>query len=348
MNEKAVTLPERARILVARTDRIGDMVLSLPVFTSLKSAFPRASICALTRNQTAELLEGRPDVDDVISFDSDTSRIPLNEFKRLLPEIRKRKFDAAVILFSNFSVAALTALAGIPVRVGPATKIAQALLTHRMRQRRSKTLRHETDHNLDLLSVFGAPPVRVAFLTPPNPPTIKLARVEGKPLVGVHPGSGGSARNWPEERYVELVRELTASGCDVLVTGSVAEKELVERVIRASGGLATQHIGSGKLMELATVLSQLDVFVAGSTGPLHMASALGTPVVGIYCPIFVCLPQRWGPIGPKDTALVPNVAACARCVMDKCPHFDCMNMISVGLVRDSVLGKTGSAVELLR
>lgn len=348
MNTKVITLPERARILVARTDRIGDMVLSLPVFTSLKAAFPRSSICALTRNQTAELLAGRPDVDDIISFDSDSSRIPWGEFKRLLPEIRKRKFDAAVMLFSNLSVTALTAVAGIPVRVGPATKIAQALLTHRVRQRRSKTMRHETDHNLDLLSVFGVTPIRVAFITPPHPPVVKLARAGDRPLVGVHPGSGGSARNWPEGRYVELVRELAGAGCDVVVTGSAVERELVERVIQSSGGLATPHIGSGKLMELASVLSQMDVFVAGSTGPLHMASALGTPVVGIYCPIFVCLPQRWGPIGPKDTALVPNVTACEKCIMEKCPHFDCMDMISVRLVRDSVLGKTGSTVELLR
>jgi heptosyltransferase-2 len=348
MNTKAVILPERAKILVARTDRIGDMVLSLPVFTSLKSAFPRSSICALTRNQTAELLVGRPDVDDIIPFDSDTSRIPWGEFKRLLPEIVKRKFDAAVILFSNFSVTALTAVAGIPVRVGPATKIAQAFLTHRVSQRRSKTMRHETDHNLDLLSVLGVPPIRVAFITPPRPPMVRLARTDGRPLVGVHPGSGGSARNWPEDRYVELVRELTAAACDVLVTGSPAERELVERVIRSSGGLASPHTGSGKLMEFASVLSQLDVFVAGSTGPLHMASALGTPVVGIYCPIFVCLPQRWGPIGPKDTALAPNVPSCGKCVMEKCPHYDCMEMISVGLVRDSVLGKTGVTVGLLR
>lgn len=348
MNTKVITLPERARILVVRTDRIGDMVLSLPVFTSLKAAFPRSSICALTRNQTAELLVGRPDVDDIISFESDTSRIPWVEFKRLLPEIIKRKFDAAVILFSNFSVTALTAAAGIPARVGPATKIAQALLTHRVRQRRSKTMRHETDHNLDLLNVFGAPPIRVAFITAPRPPMVKLARNDGRPLVGVHPGSGGSARNWSESRYAELVRELTGAGCDVVVTGSSVERELVERVIRSAGGLASAHIGSGKLMELASVLSQMDVFVAGSTGPLHMASALGTPVVGIYCPIFVCLPQRWGPIGPNDTALVPNVPACGKCVMEKCPHYDCMDKISVGLVRDSVLSKTGFSVGLLR
>lgn len=334
--------------MVARTDRIGDMALSLPVFTSLKSAFPRSRICALTRSATAELLEGRPDVDDIIAFDSDTPRIPWGEFKRLLPEIRKRKFDAAVILFSNFSVTALTALAGIPLRVGPATKIAQVFLTHSARQRRSKTTRHETDHNLDLLSVFGVPPIRVAFITPPHPRVVNLAKVDGRPLIGVHPGSGGSSRNWPEERYVELVRELSGAGCDVVVTGSAAEKDIVERVIRLSGGQAASYVGSGRLMELASVLSQLDAFVASSTGPLHMASAVGTPVVGIYCPIFVCLPQRWGPIGPRDTALVPNVPSCARCVMDKCPHYDCMNMISVQLVRDSVLSKTGSTVELLR
>lgn len=343
-----MNLPERPKILVARTDRIGDLVLSLPVFTSLKAAFPRSRICALAREQTAEILADRPDVDDIISFDSPTSKIPWKEFKRLLPEIRKRKFDAAVLLFSNFSVAALTAMARIPIRVGPATKAAQALLTHRVAQRRSRAMRHEADHNLDLLSVFGVPPIRVAFITPPSPPLVTLPKTDGRPLIGVHPGSGGSARNWSEARYAELILELSSAGCDVVVTGSTAERDLVSRVVALSSGRAFSYIGKGSLMELTSVLSQLDVFVASSTGPLHVASAAGTPVVGIYCPIFVCLPQRWGPIGPSDTALVPNVKSCPRCVKDKCPHYDCMDMISVRLVKDAVLSKTGSTVELLR
>ncbi|MBI5814701.1 MAG: glycosyltransferase family 9 protein [Nitrospinae bacterium] len=348
MSQDIIKLPDRPRILVARTDRIGDVVLSLPVFTSLKTFFPRAYLCALTRSYTKDLLLSRPDVDEVISFDSKNAAIPFGEFPRLLKEVRKRKFDAAVILYSNFSVAALAAMAGIPCRVGPASKVAQVFLTQRVIQRRSKNLVHEADHNLNLLKPFGVTPIRVPFLLAPKPPLILLQRTEGRPLIGVHPGHGGSSRNWPEERYAQLCAQLYDSGCDVVVTGSAAEKPLVERIVAASGKPARKFIGSGPLPELVSALSQLDVFVASSTGPLHIASAVGTPVVGLYCPIFACLPQRWGPIGPKDTALSPKVEPCMRCTPRKCLHFDCMEKIEVRLVRDAALGKVSPVMELAR
>jgi len=333
---------------VARTDRIGDVVLSLPVLTSLKTSFPRSHITVLTRDYTRGLLLNRPDVDEVISFSSKDSSVPKGEFPRLLSEIKKGKYDAAVALFSNFSVAALLWMAGIPARIGPASKLAQLFFNHRIVQQRSKKLVHEADHNLNLLAPFGVKGIRVPFILAPTPPLVNLPRTEGRPLVGIHPGHGGSSRNWPEDRYASLARELCDAGCDVVITGSAAEEQIVERIAEKSGRSVSRFIGKGPIQELVSALAQLDVFVASSTGPLHIASAVGTPVVGLYCPIFVCLPQRWGPVGPKDTALTPNVEPCRECIGEKCPHFDCMEKIEVSLVRDSVLGKAGSTVELLR
>ncbi len=143
----------------------------------------------------------------------------------------------------------------------------------------------------------------------------------------------------PHGRYAELIARLSSAGCDVAVTGSAFEVELVERVIKNSGVNTQVYLGSGGLKELAGVLAGLDVFIGPSTGPLHLASAVGTPVVGIYCPIFVCLPARWGPIGPNDTALTPDVAPCNRCINGKCDHFDCMESINVDEVKDAALGK---------
>ncbi|MBI4666499.1 MAG: glycosyltransferase family 9 protein [Nitrospinae bacterium] len=347
MTPNDIRLPDRPRILVARTDRIGDVTLSLPVFTSLKMAFPRSRICALTRSYTAPLLRQRPDVDEVIEYDSPTAHIPRGRFLPLLDRIKKEKFNVAIALYSNFSVGALIYLAGIPTRIGPATKLAQIFYNIRIRQRRSSSTRHEADHNLDLLKPLGVEPVRVPFVLPPASSPVTFARLEGKPLVGIHPGSGGSSRNWAPERYAQLARELFDAGMDVVITGAPREKTLVERVAAESGRPVTRYLNEGTLMDLAGVLAQFDVFVAGSTGPLHLASAAGTPVVGLYCPIFVCLPQRWGPIGPKDTALVPNVEPCERCVSEKCPHFDCMDKIDVELVKNTVLGKV-AVMELPR
>ncbi len=344
MAEKSIALPDRPRILVSRTDRIGDVVLSLPVFTSIREAYPNAYICVLAREYTRDLLTDRNDIDEVLTFDSDTSHIPWSASGEMIKQIKERRFDVFIGLFSNFSVAAMAFRAGIPVRIGPASKIAQMFFTHRIVQRRSKGTRHEADHNLDLLRPLNIKPIRKAEIFVGDNSAPHLKKSADRPLIGVHPGSGGSSRNWPEQNYIELVKKLSDADTDVVVTGSSAERELVERIVAESGSDAQIYIGENGLKELVAVLSQLDVFIAPSTGPLHLASAVGTPVVGLYCPIFVCLPQRWGPIGPNDTALVPDVPSCEKCIESGCEHWDCMEKIDVELVSESAIGKVGASI----
>ncbi|VAX17812.1 ADP-heptose--lipooligosaccharide heptosyltransferase II [hydrothermal vent metagenome] len=345
MNDKPGARPE-SRILVVRTDRVGDVVLSLPVFASLRSAMPDAYICALTRDYTRDLLTERDDVNEVISFKSKTSHIPLKEFPRILHEVKLKDFDVAIVLYSNFSVSALTMMAGIPKRIGPATKLAQIFLTHRIIQRRSKGKKHEADHNLDLLWPLDISPLRKIKIAVQNKTEQIFSRNENKPLIGVHPGSGGSARNWPEQKYVELINELSLAGADVVITGSPQERRMVERIAQEVDPAVTTYIGEDGLKGLISALAEFDVFIAPSTGPLHIASAVGTPVVGIYCPISVCLPSRWGPIGAHDTALVPNVTECKTCIEEECEEWDCMYKIEVSLVRDSALAKVSSQTTL--
>ena len=339
MFSSAIELTENPRILVVRTDRIGDMVLSLPVFASIRRAYPGAHIAALAREYTRELLEGRDDVDEIISFDSPGAHIPAGMILPIASRLREKKFDAAIALYLKGSVALTLALARIPVRIGPATKLAQAMLTHRVVQRRSKSQKNEADHNLDLLAPLGIPPVREAKIPVDRSTPGHFARHDGHPLIGVHPGHGGSARTWPEANWSRLLRHLHAQGCDVAVTGAAGEAELVDRVISASGAPAQRYIGSGGVKQLARALADLDVFIAPSTGPLHIASAVGVPAVGIYCPIFVCLPQRWGPIGPGGVGLAPDVSPCDYCSGRDCPHFDCMEKITVEQVAREAMAR---------
>ena len=344
MTSSTTSLGESPRILVARTDRIGDVVLSLPVFASLRAAFPKAYICALTREYTRELLEGRDDVDQVITFQSDSSRIPKKAVWELASQIRAEKFDVAIALYLNFSTAATLYLAGIPRRIGPATKLAQVLLTDRVAQRRAKSDIHEADHNLGLLKPLGVAPLKQISIDVDSRRAKVLQRTEGRPLIGVHPGHGGSSRNWPDKKYVELIEQLDSAGCDVAITGSVAEKSKVEKMANDVSCVPQVYIGNKGLRELAGVICEVDVFVASSTGPLHIATAVGTPVVGLYCPIIVCLPRRWGPLGANDIVFTPDVEPCERCIDDKCPHYDCMDSISVEKVMTAVMDKAKTTV----
>lgn len=345
MVQKMIKLPENPRILVVRSDRIGDVVLSLPVVTSIRKTIASAHIAFLTRSYTENLLRGRDDINEVITFESENSHLPWSGVIPMAKKLKAGRYDIAIVLFSSFTTSLALRLSGIKTRIGPATKLAQIFLSHKVSQRRSKGEKHEADYNLDLLAPLDISPIRRAFIAPPKgkaPP-----KPSQKPVIGIHPGSGGSARNWPEEKYSQLIKELCASGSTVVLTGSPAERELVERIAKKSGiGDVRVCITKTGLGELIEVLFTLDALVAPSTGPLHVASALGVPVVGIYCPIKVCLPKRWGPIGDNDTALVPNVPVCEKCIKEACPHWDCMNKIDVSLVHDAVLGKTAISVDL--
>ncbi|HJM82339.1 MAG TPA: glycosyltransferase family 9 protein [Nitrospinota bacterium] len=337
MNLDTIKVTEKPRILVVRTDRIGDLTLSLPVFTSLRATFPKAHICALTRKYTSEILQNRADIDQTITFDSDKSNIPVGQFCNVVSLIRRGKFDVGIALYLNNSIALALLIAGIPIRIGPATKLAQIGLNHKIKQRRSKSNRHEADHNLDLLKPLGAEIIRESKVYIPDSTPLLLGAKNGKPRVGIHPGHGGSSLNWPKRYYGQLIGILEKSGLDVYLTGSENEQDLLEEIALASGGKPKTYVGTNGIMELAKVLSELDVFVASSTGPLHLASAVGTPVVGIYCPIYVCLPERWGPIGKHDTAIRPMMEPCKVC--NSICNVDCMATIDIEQVRIAILSK---------
>ncbi|MDH4184334.1 MAG: glycosyltransferase family 9 protein, partial [Nitrospinota bacterium] len=340
---ETIQLPKNPRILIVRTDRIGDLVLTLPLFASIRQAWPEAYIAALVRDYTRELVEGRDDVDEVISFDSPGAHLPGGMILPMAARLRALKFDAAILPYLKTSVALAVALARIPLRIGPATKIAQIFLNRRISQRRSKSLKNEADHNLELLTPLGVKPVRVAKIPVDNSAPGVFSKNHDRPLVGIHPGHGGSARTWPIARWEELALALTQEGYSVAVTGAAQERELVDRVAQAAGGGAQKYIGDRGLRQLARALSDLDAFVAPSTGPLHIASAVGVPVVGIYCPIFVCLPERWGPIGPGGGAIRPEVNPCDYCVGRDCPHFDCMDSITPTHIVAQVRARLGRA-----
>lgn len=335
--EYGAGIPENARILVVRPDRIGDVTLSTPVFSSIRAARPEWRIAALVRPAVAPLLGGHPALDEVLSLATD-DKPTFDNTRGLARRLAQYKFDVALHLFSDFWISLAVWRAGVRVRIGPASKLARIFYNVAVVQRRSKGTRHEADHNLDLLAPLGIPPLRAPHL-PASPENLgesaNLLRT-GKKNIGVFPGMGGSARNWRAAQYAELIALLQAGGWHVILMGGAADRALVDEVENACPASPARYTGD-TLPRLAAFISQLDCFVAPSTGPLHIASAVGTPAVGIYCPIRVCLPQRWGPIGARDTALTPpDVPACERCIGPQCAWWDCMDRLTPASVADAV------------
>ena len=323
-----IALPDTARILVIRPDRIGDVVLSTPVLMSLRAAKPNWKIAMLVRPIVATLLEGHPAIDELLTLDTD-DKPSWGNTAALAETLRPKKFDAALHLYSDFWVSLAVWRAGVPVRIGPASKLARIFYNSAIPQRRSRGERHEADYNLDLLAPLGIPPLRESML-PVWPEAIGAAQALLDPArknIGVFPGMGGSARNWKPEQYARLIDLLDAEGHNVILMGGAADAKIVEAVSASCVTMPKRFAGTN-LRELAAFIAKLDVFTAPSTGPLHIAGAVGTPAVGIYCPIRVCLPRRWGPIGKRDAALCPNVPPCEACVKEKCQYWNCMDRLT--------------------
>ncbi|MFQ5431857.1 MAG: glycosyltransferase family 9 protein [Nitrospinota bacterium] len=328
---------DSVNILVVRTDRIGDVVLSTPVLASLRASRPNWKISILARPAVAPLLQGHPDVDSVITLETD-DKPSFSNTRGLSDRLRKADFDIAVHLYSDFWISLAVWRASVGQRIGPASKLARIFYNHAIVQHRSIGGRHEADHNLDLLKPLGIPPIRRSKVSVAETIPADAGKLldNQKKNIGIFPAMGGSARNWKPEKYARLAELLSDDGLHVILMCGPGEEKLLDDVQSFTSKTPPRYVAD-RLDELAVFVKALDCFVAPSTGPLHIASAVGTPAVGIYCPIKVCLPERWGPIGEMDKSFVPDVPVCERCTAERCERYDCMDSLEIGPVAGAVM-----------
>lgn len=325
------------RILVVRTDRLGDVVLTLPVLSSLRRCFPGARLSVLLRQYTGAIVAGNPFVDDIIWYDKDGALVP---FGAMLAMLKARRFDAAVLVRPDPRAALLLALAGIPVRIGTGYRYYSPLMTHRIYEHRSEARHHELEYNLHLLAPLGcdtrdeiaAPRFGLAVAEQTRASAEEILRSLGAgsgPRIVVHPGSGGSAADWPIESFGALAKRLHDSGAGtVLVTGTLPEAPKAQAVVRDCAG-AVNLAGRLSVTQLAAVLQSSRLFVGNSTGPLHVAVAVGTPVLGFYPSVPVMGRKRWGPYSQKSAVLSPDPARCLRPSAHRNGECSCMETIGV-------------------
>ncbi len=328
-------------ILVVRTDRIGDVLLSLPMIGVLHATFPTARLSMLLREYTRELAEGVEGLDNILTYDRSGAEKP---FFEMLRELRRERIDLVIVSYPTFRLALLMLFAGIPIRVGTGYRWYSFLFNRRIFEHRKTAEKHELEYNLSLLRVLGCRipsdpqiPLRLFPSDEERAAEIwnNLGLKEGETVVVLHPGSGGSARDWPVHRFGELARVLAQDDCRVLVTGVKREEALVKRVVEAANGVAQPLIGTTKLRTLAAFLRRCSLFVANSTGPLHIAAAVGVPVIGLYPPIRACSPERWGPWTKRKEVIVADADTCPRCHGGPCRGNDCMEQITVERVHQA-------------
>lgn len=302
------------KLLVIRNDKIGDFMVCFPAFAMLKKSLPDVEITALVPSYTAPLAELCPSIDKVI-IDT-ANKKDKNEFNRILQAVKKEQFDAVICFVSDWYNAKLTFKSGIKHRLAPATKLFQFLYNHRLTQRRSQSAKAESEYNLDLARAFLTKH-QYQIVEPTTPylqfePAIlqtqkaklvaQLQISSDKKWVFVHSSTGGSANNLSIEQYADLIQGiLTEFDCYVILTAGKGESEkandLAEKVNHSNVVVYDKNEG---LADFSRSLACADLFIAGSTGPLHISGALNIPTIGFYPSRLSAIPRRWKPINDSD------------------------------------------------
>jgi heptosyltransferase-3 len=337
------SLGQAGTYVVARTDRIGDLILSLPVAEAIKASRPGAHVHYVVSPKTAELARACPFIDGVIRFD-ETDRDPRSLFE-LLRCLRQIRADVAVVLRPTLRIGLACLLAGIPRRVGTSYRYYSLAFTARVREHRRFADKHELDYNLNVLRAAVDVEDRpyLPCIEVPIPYRDRAAEVLRKKdlterdFVIIHPGSGGSARNLPLKVYARVADLIEGElGIKVLVTGGKDESAVVDELDSARSEPSRRLTGIPSLMELAAVIRLCRLFISGSTGPMHMAAAVGVPTLSFFSPVRSCSPRRWGPIGHTNVIVTPPVPECPTCRGTACEYFDCMNLIPLNRIEEAL------------
>ena len=306
------------KILVVRNDKLGDFMLSFPVFRYLKQAMPACTLHALVPHYTRDIAMASDDIDDVILDPGQAGSIA--EQLQLLQKIKQQQYDAVITLFSTTRIGLLVWLAGINYRLAPATKLAQFFYNHRLSQRRSRSEKPEYRYNLDLavqylsdhdlaLDIQTTPPFLhfpESYVAEQKQRFLSEQKIDSDPaLVMVHPGSGGSANNLSLRQYAQLIQQLELDAGHLLViTAGPGELEKASRLSRLLSKLPhTIYHSQQGLVRFAEFLQAASLFISGSTGPLHLAGALDIPTAAFYPRRRSATSLRWQTLNSETNRL---------------------------------------------
>jgi len=312
------------RFLIARIDRIGDVVLSTPLPREIKKNFPNSFITVLVKNYTRDIYLNNPNVDQILTYDNqDGSEKP---FWMLVKEIKNLNFTHAFMLLPQERLNYIIFFSGIPNRIGVGHKLYQFLtLTKYVNRKKYNPLRHEADYCLDMLRKIG---INVSdnkpeiFLSNEEKNTAEVLRKKFlnkySRIIGINVSSGNSAPNLEIEEYKKLILLLVKENkyqiaiLDKDVPGIIDNIESVIYLNR-----------DNELRSSIINISTLDLVISNSTGPMHIAASLKIPTLSFFCPLTACSPKLWGPLGNKSEIILPSETYCAtQCPKDpkKCDY----------------------------
>ena len=303
------------KIQIIRNDKLGDFMLAWPAFSILKKQYPDSEITALVPEYTAPMAKRCEWIDKILIDNRQTSSI--KDIWDLSRAIRKHQYDASISLYSEMRTSIALWLAGVKVRVGPSTKLAQLFLNNKLRQKRSQSLKPEFEYNVDLVRHYInlSGDTCTESLVPPylkfdkeqihslKTKYLEKHRVpESAKLIIIHPGTGGSAINLSLDQYAELARNITAhTEVFFIITAGPGELEMAEQLSGLLSGVKHgTYQSTGGIVEFCKFISLCDLFISGSTGPLHIAGALDVNTAAFYPARKSATSLRWQTTNAAD------------------------------------------------
>lgn len=336
MKEKS----QERRVLLIRTDRIGDVLLSTPAIKAVRDAYPDAYIAMMVSPYARDIINGNPYLDEIIIYDKNGKHKSWWDSVRFAFELRRKKFNLALALHPTNRVHLVIFMAGIPKRIGYDYKLG-FLLTDRIKHTKQLGEKHETEYALDLVRYLGIDPKDKKLFMPVRPESEdwaeELLRREGinksDKLLTIHPAASCISRIWPSERFAELADKLIDKyGFKALIIAGPDPEhiKIAADVIAKMRHSALNLAGKTSVSQLASLLKRCRLHISTDTGPMHIASSVGTPVIAIFGRKQKGLsPKRWGPTGEKSRVLHKDVG-CIECLAHNCKiNFKCLDAITV-------------------
>lgn len=320
-------------IIISRTDSIGDVILTLPVAGVLRQLYPDSKLLFLGRTYTKPIIEACSHINSFINWDEildKDSETRVANFKRL-------NADVIIHVFPHLEIAKVAKKAGIPYRIGTTGRYFHWLFCNKLIPfSRKNSEFHEAQLNLKLIEGLGAKKEYTleeisslyGLKAHKNPnQTMYNMMDDSKFNLILHPKSKGSAREWGVDKFEELIDLLPKGKFKIFITGTDEEGAMIKGLLVDKKDAVIDMTGKLSLEELITFISIVDGVIAASTGPLHIAAALGKLALGIYPPIKPMHPTRWKPLGANANYLVVDKKcnACrksdiCKCIMEISPY----------------------------
>ncbi len=326
------------RILVIRLDRIGDVVLSTPVLSVLRDAYPHAFIAMMVRPECEDIVRGHPALNEVIVYEKDGQHRSVWGTMRFARQLRRHDFDTALVLHPSNRSHWIPWLARIPVRIGYARK-GGWLLTHRLPHTKQEGSWHEAEYTLEVLRPLGIAatnPVPYVAVDPRANERITALLAEAgigpdDRLIAIHPSASCVSKRWMPSRFAQVADRLIAEqGARICIVAGPSDTRYAQEMAQAMQQPALNTAGKLAIRELAALLSRCRLLISNDSGPVHIAAALGVPVVDIFGRNQRGLsPKRWGPLG-KGHVILHKEVGCVTCLAHNCDiEFLCLTSLSV-------------------